>query len=237
MPFPSDTIVESRTPRAIIACSVLQPELERLRGGSNEDLHLIYLEQSMHRTPHLLPEMLQEEVDRAAEWAGQIVLGYGLCCNGIVGVTSPRQGLIVTKAHDCVALFLGSLAEYNRMSRNHPGTYYLTQGWMDNDKDPLGILEKEYVPKLGRETAEWGAREELKHYTRFVFIDTGTGDREALQARARENAEFFHKVLGEVKADHRYLEKILFGPYDGESFYILGPGEQIEQRWFLRDIA
>lgn len=230
-----EKVIPARTPRAIIACSVFQPEMERLRQTGNETVHIVYLEQNMHRTPHLLPEMLQDEVDSAAQWAEQIVLGYGLCSNGIVGVTAPQQGLVVTKAHDCVALFLGSIAEYNRLSRHSPGSYYLTQGWIERDKDPLGMLEAEYVPKMGREIAEWGIREELKHYTRFVFIDTGTGDREALRARSRANADFFGMELVEVRADTRYLDKIIHGPYDGKSFYLLHAGEQIQQRWFLRE--
>lgn len=232
-----ERVIPARTPRAIIACSVFQPEMESLRNEDDDGVHIVYLEQNMHRTPHLLPEMLQDEVDRAAQWAEQIVLGYGLCSNGIVGVTAPEQGLLATKAHDCVALFLGSIQEYNRISHHNPGTYYLTQGWIAHNKDPLGMMENEYVPKLGRETAEWGAREELKHYTRFAFIDTGVGDREALRARARENAEFFGKELVEIRSDPSYLERIIHGPYDAKSFYILTQGEQILQRWFLRESA
>ena len=229
-------VFRARTPRAVIACSVLEPELESLR-GRDEGVTPIYLEQDMHQTPHLLPEMLQEQVDRAARWAEQIVLGYGLCSNGIVGVTAPEQGLVVTKAHDCVALFLGSMEAHNRLSRENPGTYYLTQALIARDKDPLGRLEREYVPRMGREAAEWGAREELKHYSRFVLIHTGTGDRQALLARARANAEFFGKELFEVRGDGSYLERILHGPYDGRFFYLLRQGEQIHQRWFLGEMA
>jgi hypothetical protein len=233
----AETVIQPRTPRAIITCSVFESEMENLRHPGNEDVHIVYLEQDLHRAPHLMPDALQDEVDRAAQWAEQIVLGYGLCSNGIVGVTAPEQGLAVTKAHDCVALFLGSIEAYNRLSRHTPGSYYLTKGWIERGKDPLGMLEQEYVPRMGRETAEWGIREELKHYTQFVFIDTGTGDREALRARSRANADFFGMELVEVRADSSYLEKVLYGPYDGKSFYLLSSGEQIQQRWFLRETA
>ena len=36
-------------------------------------------------------------------------------------------------------------------------------GWIASNKDPLGILEKEYVPRMGYDDAVWGLREELKH--------------------------------------------------------------------------
>jgi hypothetical protein len=233
----TDAVIQPQSPRAVIACGVLRPELEFLLRDRGEDVRVIYLEQSMHRTPHLMPERVQESVDEASRWAAQIVLGYGLCSNGIMGVAAPGQGLITTKAHDCVALFLGSIAEYNRLSRACPGSYYLTQGWILERKDPLGQLENEYIPRMGRETAEWGAKEELRHYTHFVFIDTGVGDRDALRERARENARFFGKEYMEVRGDLSYLERILFGPYDGRSFYLLEPGDRVQQRWFLRETA
>lgn len=232
-----EAVLPARELRAIIACSIFQPELEQLLAGRGEDVRIIYVEQGMHRTPHHLPERIQHEVDRAAQWAEQIVLCYGLCCNGIVGVTAPKQGLVVTKAHDCVALFLGSIQEYNRLSRQEPGTYFLTPGWIKEDKDPLGQMEREYEPKLGRELAEWGAKEELKHYSRFVLIRTSAGDYDELRSRSRENAEFFGKEHQEVQGDLNYLQKILFGPYDGRYFYLLEPGQRIQQNWFLRDSA
>lgn len=233
----TDAVVEARSPRSVIACGVLRPELDYLLRNRDAGVQVTYLEQSMHRTPHLMPEQVQESVDRASQWAAQIVLGYGLCSNGIMGVRAPEQGLVTTKAHDCVALFLGSIGEYNRLSRSNPGSYYLTRGWILERKDPLGQLENEYVPRMGREMAEWGAKEELRHYSHFVLIDTGVGDLEALRERAMENARFFGKEYMEVRGDLSYLERILFGPYDGRSFYLLEPGDTVQQRWFLRETA
>ncbi|MFW6179987.1 MAG: DUF1638 domain-containing protein, partial [Desulfohalobiaceae bacterium] len=193
MPSFQDTVIQPKSPRTVIACGVFRPELERLRAKGQQEVEIVYLEQNLHRTPHLMPELIQEQVERAADRAEQIVLCYGLCSNGIVGVQAPEQGLILTKAHDCVALFLGSVKAYNRLSRERPGTYYLTRGWIEEKKDPLGMLENEYVPRMGREMAEWGAKEELKHYTHFAFIDTDLDNNQELRSRARENARFFDK--------------------------------------------
>ena len=58
---------------------------------------------------------------------------------------------------------MGSRAAYEKVFYEQPGTYYLTPGWVEERKDPLGYMESAYVPKMGREKAEWGIREELKN--------------------------------------------------------------------------
>jgi len=98
-------------------------------------------------------------------------------------------------------------------------------------------MEEEYIPRLGRAWAEWGAREELKHYTRFMFINTGVGNIRALRERAMENARFFNKEYQEVDGDLTYLQRILFGPYDGEYFFLVQPFGLVQQRWFLLETA
>jgi len=42
----------------IIACRVMEPELEAARAGS-QAVEIIYLEQGLHRTPKKLPEIIQ----------------------------------------------------------------------------------------------------------------------------------------------------------------------------------
>ncbi len=228
-----DSVLKSKSPRVVIACGVFRPELELLRSGHEDEVKTIYLPQNMHRSPHLLPEMIQEQVDQAENYASRIILGYGLCSNGIVNVKAPKQGLAVTKAHDCIALFLGSLERYRQISRNNAGIYYLTRGWIEEGKDPLGTLEKEYIPRLGRAWAEWGSKEEIKHYSQFMLINTGVGDIEALRERSRENARYYEKDFQEVEGDLTYLRKILFGPYDREYFYLVRPFERVQQRWYV----
>ena len=101
----------------------MEPEIEAVRAGS-QAVEIIYLEQGLHRTPKKLPEIIQERIDQAASYATVIVLGYGLCSNGLVGVTARRQKLIVPRCHDCISLFLGSPARYDAVFRDYPGTYY-----------------------------------------------------------------------------------------------------------------
>jgi hypothetical protein len=216
----------------IIACRVMEPELEAVRAGAPA-LEIIYLAQGLHRTPKKLPGMIQERIDQVAPYATEIVLGYGLCSNGLVGVTARRQRLIVPRCHDCIALFLGSPSRYDAVFRDHPGTYYLTPGWVKENNDPLGVYEREYLPRYGWETALWAIRESLKNYTRIALIDSGMHEIEALRHRARENAEFFNMAYIEIAGNLSYFEKTIRGPYPAGDFLHLQPGETITQSLYF----
>jgi hypothetical protein len=218
-------------PRVVISCRVMEPEMESVRRGKNH-VEVRYMDQALHRTPQKMAAQLQEHIDEAEPYASQIILGYGLCSNGIVGVTAPRQGLVVPKAHDCIALFFGSVAAYKKVFDERPGTYYLTPGWVAEKKDPLGIME-EYIPKYGEETSKWVMDEEIKHYTHIVLIDMGIGDLGPLRERAKENARFFNKEYEEIKGSLAYLEKLVEGPYTEQDFFLVRPGEQVTQELYL----
>lgn len=216
----------------MIACGVFKPELEALR-GEDSTVEVRYLDQSLHRTPEMMPGLISEQISEAEPDASRIVLGYGLCSNGIVGVRAPRQGLVIPRVHDCISLFLGSAKAYTERMEEEAGVYYLTPGWVAEGKDPIGTVEDDYTPRVGRETAIWAMNEELKHYTRIVFINTGVGDIGALRQRTHENARYFNKQYGEVEGSSGYFRKLLFGPYDGPDFIRIAPGEKVKQELFF----
>ena len=197
------------------------------------NIEIRYLDQSLHRCPQKMPSLVQDQIEQVAARADQIVLGYGLCSNGIAGVISRGPGLIVPHCHDCIAFFLGSSAAYREALKKQPGTYYLTAGWINEGQDPLGIIENDYRPRLGRKTAVWGMKEELKNYSHFVFINTGANNPKHLRQIAIENANFFNMELKEIQGDLSYLNKLLHGPYSDEEFIFIKPGERVEQNMFL----
>lgn len=219
----------------VVACRVLQPELEQVIQGANH-VEIRYIDQGLHRTPKNMAGLVQEQIDQAASYATRIVLAYGLCSNGIVGVTARQQGLIVPRCHDCIGLLLGSPEAYKKAFEERPGTYYLTPGWAAEKKDPLGIVENDYVPKFGRETAIWVMEEELKHYTHMALINTGVGDIGLLRRRALKNAHVFRKEYEEIQGSLDYFEKIIGGPYSADHFFNLNSGEQITLEMFLEEL-
>jgi hypothetical protein len=177
---------------------------------------------------------VQSLIDEVADTAGRIVLGYGLCSNGILGVWARQQELIIPRCHDCISFFLGSPEAYRKDFDAHPGTYYLTPGWLAERKDPLGIIEDDYVRRVGREMAVWAMKEELKHYRRIALINTGVADMEPLRKRARENADFFNMNYEEIEGiSLEYFVKLLDGPYPEAEFLRLRPAEAVTQDKFI----
>ena len=210
----------------------MEPELGKAR-DQDSGVEIRYLDQGLHRTPDKMADLIQAQIDEVAQYAVRIVLGYGLCSNGIVGVKARRQGLLIPLCHDCIAFFLGSPEAYDKAFEERPGTYYLTPGWVSEKKDPLGIVEDDYTARVGREMAVWAMKEELKHYTHIALIDTGIGDLEPLRERAVENARFFEKQYKEVHGNLKYFRKLIHGPYENEDFFFIEPGQKVAQEVFF----
>ena len=218
---------------ALIACEIMKAEIEAVAHDLNR-VETHYLDQGLHRTPTQMAGRIQEVVDRLDARVDVAVLGYGLCANGIVGVKAGRCDLIVPRCHDCIGFFLGSPQAYLDDFYSRPGSYYLTPGWIAEKKDPLSIIEEDYVPRYGREKAEWAKKEELKHYTHMVLVDTGVDDLEPMRRIALKNADYFGMQYLEIKAKSKeFFKKLVTGPYPAEEFILVRPGETIRQGMFF----
>jgi len=217
----------------VIACSVMRDELMAV---SVPGVRFEFLEIGLHRTPARMPLVIQEKIHQADDKIDYIVLGYGLCGNGIVGVKAERQPLVIPKAHDCISLFLGSSEARQKEQQKAPGTYYLTKGWIEEGKPPLALLE-EYTQRYGQQTAEWVISEEFKNYTRLALVGTGAYDLVAYRSNARANAVFLGVTYEEIKGSLAYFEKMGKGQWDKGEFIILQPGEEITQETFMSLIA
>jgi hypothetical protein len=213
----------------VIACNIMKDELLRFQ---MKGISFVFLEQSLHRTPQKMKPIIQEEIDRAKSWDGDyIILSYGLCSNGILGVKPKSHPIVIPRVHDCIALFLGSWEKYMEEHKKEPGTYYLTKGWIEEGKSPLGIYQ-EYCQRYDKETAHWVIKEELKNYTRIALVDMGTDLPEGLREHARENARFLHLRYEEIKGSLAFFQKMLQGTWDRD-FIILKAGEEVTQELFL----
>jgi hypothetical protein len=214
----------------VIACATVGEELQHLlpRGMPHR-----FLEFGLHLTPEDLNAAVQEEIDRTLENVDTILLGYGMCSKGMIGLRSRQFRLVIPKVDDCIALFLGSQAEYRRQGRKAPGTFYLTKGWIECGDDPLTEYRK-LSEKYGEEKAYRIEKHYIGNYTRLALINTGTHNLEAYREYAAKVARFFNLTLEEIPGSVRLLNKLLTGDWDDE-FVVVEPDGTVSFDMFLQE--
>jgi hypothetical protein len=213
----------------VLACAVMEQEIRRFQNGKIE---FKFFDYGLHRTPENMSKVLQMEIDQIPEedYDG-IVLGYGLCSNGIVGICAHKHLLIVPRIHDCISLFLGSTESYRDHSTEHPGTYYLTPGWIEKGETPISKFNS-YAQSYGEETARWVLHEEMKNYTRILLINTAVYDIEPYRKIARQNAAFLGVSYEEIQGSSALFRSLVMGPRERD-FLIMERGQVIQQEVFL----
>lgn len=230
------------TPRiAIIACSVLEDEVEHYARGLPHVAAVEYLPQLLHNEPLRLQRELQEAVTRCEARADTdvIALAYGLCSRGVEGLRHARCPIVIARAHDCVTLFLGSKERYADYLKNHPGTYWYTPGWI-KAKAPPGpdrdaYLRKTYSEQFEPEDVEYLIEQErlwTAHYDRaaYVALGEGAGETPAQADYTRQCAACLGWKFDHVQGDASLMRDLFAGPekWDAERFLIAPPNHGIQ---------
>lgn len=207
----------------MIACGVLRRELERL---SKEGISFTFLLQGLHLDPAAMGRPLQEAIDALERTElDRVVLAYGLCSNGVAGLCARTHPLVIPRSHDCLGLLWGDPRALEADRAREPGTYYLSRGWIEAGAAPLDKLAT-YRGRMGDEDAEWGVREEFRHYTRLVWIETGQDPDGLFRQAARANAEFLGLAFESVQGQGEFLRRLVTEPaFDG--CIVVPPGERL----------
>jgi len=189
--------------------------------------HMSYevLDFGLHTDPKSLKIALQNTINSSAPDIETILLGYGLCSQAVLGLRSGSRTLIIPRVDDCIAIFLGSVAEYQKQHQIVPGTYYLTKGWIESGDTPFSeydILVKRY----GEQIAQRIINKILKNYTRLAFINTGNNKLEYYREHARSMAGRFNLRYEEIQGSDVIIKKMLYGPWNAE-FVTIPPGKTV----------
>lgn len=230
----------------LIACEVFHREFCAVVARTPNTVDVAFVHQGLHdMRAATMAESLQKHIDAVDESNyDALLLGYGLCNNGIVGLHAGRTPLIVTRAHDCITMFLGSKERYAKIFGDNPGSYYLTSGWIERARRSIETLPtrvkgarasdttyQRYVERFGEEDAKY-LMETLGHwkdkYGRMVFIDLGLGDVEALRAHTRHEAARRNLGYEELPGDLGLFQGLVDGPeWPADRYLVVPPGHAI----------
>lgn len=225
-------------PIVIIACQVMQSLFEKLLPAGLAQ-QVTYMDYGLHRVPGKMTWTLQDAID-AIEQPSLIVLGYGLCGNGLHGIHAGPHTLLIPRADDCIAILLGSRERYYHEFEAVPGTYYLSKGWLESGSHPLKEYH-EYIEKYGPDDAEWLMDTQYQHYERLALVAHSPEDLEAYRPQAQAVAEFcqrwgmrYEEILGSDHFVRRLIEAAAALDQAGAEFVVIPPGGEIRQEMFLR---
>ncbi|UCC17207.1 MAG: DUF1638 domain-containing protein [Dehalococcoidales bacterium] len=223
----------------ILACAVV---IEELRSKLSEGIDCEVLDFGLHRSPEQLRTKLQELIDESAEY-NNIVLAYGLCGMAIIGLVSKTSNLIVPRVDDCIAIFLGSRKAYLKEQHDHPGSLFLSKGWIDgriDDTSPTIQIFERLSNKYGIERAKrmmqvYQEKQPLRHYKRLAFISTSSEtDLDGFKTIARERADSLGLDYDEINGSTALIENIACGSWN-ENFVVKMPGQRISVEDFWID--
>jgi hypothetical protein len=229
---------QTHRPIVVLACKVFKDLFDRfVQEGTIQNF--IYLDYGLHSYPKKLNQEIQATLDGVQE-PSLVILGYGLCGNGLNGIRAGRHSLLISRADDCIAVFLGSYERYQREFKTESATYYLTKGWLESGSNPLQEYQK-YSEKYGKVKAEWLVDQLYHNYKRLVLVAQSQEDLDTYRPRALEVASFcerwgmrYEEMLGSTCFFEGLIESAARGePVDGD-FVLVPPGGELNQAQFLR---
>ena len=218
----------------IIACHVLWREFCHYASLSRNVFDFCFLKQGLHNTPDLLRTQLQAAIDETEGDYAALLIGYGLCSNGIQGIEARDTRLVFMRGHDCITFLLGSKGRYRTYFDAHPGTYWYSPGWIDNGGQPgkerYERIFLSYVEKYGQDNAEYLMEMEqgwFREYSNAAYVDLGFGETAGYREYTKRCAEWLGWDCDELAGNATLMVDFLDGNWNQRDFLIVEPGQGI----------
>jgi hypothetical protein len=222
-----------------ISCKVMQREAYLCASRSKNIVDIVLMPQGLHDEPDKLRNEVQKALNNTVDIQQRpydaSLLGYGLCSNGIVGL-SAKIPIVVPRGHDCVTLLLGSKDKYQEYFDSHRGVYWYSAGWIESGKQPgkerYEKTLKEYQEKYGDDNAQYLMEMEqgwMKQYNWATYIDWDFASSDEYRRYTKSCAEFLNWNYDEIKGQPALMQKLVDGPWDESEFLVVEPGRKIKE--------
>jgi hypothetical protein len=228
----------------LIACEVLFREMCNAVARAPHQVDLDVLPKGLHDLgATAMRTELQHRVDGAGSSYDAVVFGYALCGNGLLGIEARAIPLVLPRAHDCIALLMGSRQRYQQYFDTHPGTYFRSTGWLERGQSIVqlarpraaaGYSLEELVARYGEDNGRYLYEEMNRYqtaYCRLTFIETGLEPDNTHERRAREEAAGRNWSFEKIAGDSNLFHRLVAGDWDPADFLVVPPGCRVAARY------
>jgi hypothetical protein len=187
---------------------------------------------------------LQECVDRVDAGVFEAVLmGYALCGNGLAGLCARTLPVVLPRAHDCIALLMGSRHQYQSYFDANPGVYFRSTGWLERggnleqvfrDRSGTGQTLEELIARYGDDDGRYLYDQMTSYkrtYRKLTFIETGLEPDGSFEQRAREEAARKSWQFEKISGSLTLFEQLTSGHWPDEDFLVVQPGFRVAPRY------
>ena len=224
-----------------IGCEVFVRSVCQECATSDNNITPEFTRKGEHEKVDKMRETVQKAIDDADKGDYEaIVLGYGLCGNGLDGIKAGRLPLVIPRAHDCCTIFTGSRKKFleyfsDKFSAMWSSAGYMERGdeyFRESDANKMLGLDMTYeqaVESYGEENAEF-IIESLKpkhEMNEIIYIKTGDPKDEEFLKIVELKAKEENKELTIVEGNMGIIKKLLRGQWD-EDFLTVLPGQKIK---------
>ena len=230
----------------LICCEVLYREMCAMVARTPHQVDVEFLPKGLHDIgAEGMLRRLQEVVDSAdPERYDAVLMGYALCGNGIAGLEARRLPLVAFRAHDCIAILMGSRQAYDQYIQENSGVYFRSTGWLERGKNleqsmlrtskkksGAGFSLEELIAQYGEDNGRylWEQFNQYQNnYHKLAYIETGLESDGSFEEQARREAVEKNWEFQKLQGSLRLFEKMIFGRWDDGDFLVVPPGGRIE---------
>jgi len=230
----------------LISCNVFQRELCLAIAETPVIVDPEFLELGLHERREELRSRIQERIDAASDSRpggsgyDAIILGYGLCGNGLAGVEARSIPVVLPRAHDCCTVLMGSGPNFLASFGDNRSAPWSSAGYIERGQSYFreselgttmgyGLEYKELVEKYGEENASfvWETMHPETDDKKLRYIEipetSKLGYADMMKRKAAEEGKDFVLLPGSM----RMLRALVAGAWDPAEFLVVPPGKRI----------
>ena len=230
-----------------ICCDVFTRIACELVSKSPHIVDLDFIPMLAHVEPAKLKLLIKEKIENSTNGTGRIydaiILGFGLCGNATVGLSSSVP-LIIPRAHDCCTISMGSKEKFEATFGNNLSARWCSTGYYER----TGTKNSRY-PDLADQLSNYKTTAEYMGYVEQYDEETADYLWETLHPVIESDESFYIKIDGYEYSDSfenykaliekqdiklkvvngniALLKALVDGEWDDARFLTVPPGQKI----------